>query len=80
MSLYFVFRRRRPRLALAWLGGGFLYGFGLGFGRVVQGAHFVSHNLWAALICWGVALLLYELILRRRDVAPSAGVSSLVVT
>ena len=67
MSLYFVFRRERPRLALAWLCGGFLYGFGLGFGRVVQGAHFVSHNLWAAAVCWTVALVLYEAILRRRE-------------
>ena len=65
MSLYFVFRRARPRLALAWLAGGFLYGFGLGMSRVVQGAHFVSHNLWAALLCWTVALVLYELVLRR---------------
>jgi membrane-associated PAP2 superfamily phosphatase len=67
MSLYFVFRRERPRLARAWLAGGFLYGFGLGFGRVVQGAHFVSHNLWAAAVCWTVALLLYELVLRRHE-------------
>ena len=69
MSLYFVFRRRRPWLARAWLGGGFLYGFGLGFGRVVEGAHFVSHNLWAALICWTLSLVLYELILRRHEEA-----------
>lgn len=67
MSLYFVFRRERPRLAAAWLAGGFLYGFGLGFGRVVTGAHFVSHNLWAAAICWTVALVLYELVLRRHQ-------------
>lgn len=71
MSLYFVFRRARPRLAMAWLVGGFLYGFGLGFGRVVQGAHFVSHNLWAAAVCWTVVLVLYELLLRRhRERAP----------
>lgn len=67
MSLYFVFRRSRPRLARAWLAGGFLYGFGLGFSRVVQGSHFVSHNLWAAVVCWAIALGLYELILRRYD-------------
>jgi len=67
MSLYFVFRRRRPKLAFAWLGGGFLYGFGLGFSRVVQGSHFLSHNLWAALVCWTIALVLYELMLRRRE-------------
>ncbi len=67
MSLYFAFRRKRPRLALAWLGGGFLYGFGLGMGRVIQGSHFVSHSLWAALVCWVVALVLYELLLRRQE-------------
>jgi membrane-associated PAP2 superfamily phosphatase len=67
MSLYFVFRRARPRLARAWLAGGFLYGFGLGMSRVVQGSHFVSHNLWAALVCWTIALALYELMLRRYE-------------
>jgi membrane-associated PAP2 superfamily phosphatase len=70
MALYFVFRRTHRRLALAWLAGGFVYGFALGFGRVVQGAHFVSHNLWAALVCWAVALVLYELILRRDPTPP----------
>ena len=73
MSLYFVFRRARPRLALAWLIGGFAYGFGLGFSRVVQGSHFLSHNLWAALVCWTIALLLYELMLRRHDPADAPG-------
>ena len=67
MALYFVFRRSHPKLALAWLGGGFLYGFALGMSRVVQGAHFVSHNLWAALLCWTIALVLYELMLRRHE-------------
>jgi membrane-associated PAP2 superfamily phosphatase len=32
---------------------------------VLQGAHFVSHNLWSALICWLVVLALYEVLLRR---------------
>jgi len=67
MSLYFVFRGRKPRVAQIWLVGGFAYGLALGMGRVVQGAHFVSHMLWAALVCWTVALLLYELLLRREN-------------
>ena len=67
VAVHHHFRRARPRLALAWLGGGFLYGFGLGFSRVVQGSHFVSHNLWAAVVCWTIALVLYELLLRRYD-------------
>lgn len=74
MSLYFVFRSRRRGLALAWLWGGFLYGFGLGMGRVIQGAHFVSHTLWAAVVCWAIALALYEVILRRHDAPLSSPV------
>ncbi len=63
MAFYFVWYRRRPVLARAALVGGFVFGFVLGFGRVMQGAHFVSHNLWAALVCWLVAVLLYRLLL-----------------
>lgn len=63
MALYFVWRRRRPGWAAAALVGGFAYGFTLGFGRLMQGAHFLSHNLWAALVCWFVALVLWRLML-----------------
>lgn len=65
MSLYFVFRRAKPRLAKVLLAAGFGYGFLLGFSRVVMGSHFVSHNLWAALLCWTISLGLY-LVMRRR--------------
>jgi membrane-associated PAP2 superfamily phosphatase len=58
MALYFALRGRGPRLA------GLLLGFGLGtlfgFGQIVRGAHFLSHNLWSAALCWAVALALYE--------------------
>ena len=63
MALYFVWYRRRPWLAWAALAGGFGYGFVLGFGRLMQGAHFLSHNLWAALVCWLVAVALYRALL-----------------
>ncbi|MEK6209810.1 MAG: sulfite exporter TauE/SafE family protein [Pseudomonadota bacterium] len=55
----------RRHLAAAMLAGSLLLGFALGMGRVAQGAHFVSHDLWSALICWLVVLALYELLLRR---------------
>lgn len=58
MGLYFVFYRRRP-LALAGLAIGLGLGTLFSFGQVARGAHFVSHNLWTAAICWAVALLLY---------------------
>ncbi len=63
MAFYFVWRRRRPRLAFGALVGGFAYGFALGFTRLMQGAHFLSHNLWAAVVCWFVIIILYRLLL-----------------
>lgn len=67
MSLYFLWFRTRPeRARKAWLAA-FVYGNLLGFSRVLQGAHFVSHHLWTALIVWALCLVLYELVLRRRD-------------
>lgn len=71
MAFYFVWYRRRPVLARAALVGGFAAGFALGFGRVMQGAHFVSHNLWAALVCWLVAVVLYRLVLAPPPSAPA---------
>lgn len=51
------------RLALAGLCGGFAAGMLLGMTRIAQGAHFLSHNLWSALVCWLVILALYVAIL-----------------
>jgi membrane-associated PAP2 superfamily phosphatase len=69
MAFYFAGRYLRNRRITYWgLLGGFGLGFVLGFGRVVQGAHFLSHQLWAALICWLVMLALYELLLWRQPV------------
>ncbi len=67
MACYFAFRRRAPRFARWLLLGGFVYGNILGMGRLMQGSHFISHQLWSALICWVIGLGLYELILRKRE-------------
>jgi membrane-associated PAP2 superfamily phosphatase len=71
MSFYFVWRRRDRGLAFGALIGGFAYGFLLGFGRIAQGAHFLSHNLWSAAVLWWVMLLLHRLILYPQDFADS---------
>jgi membrane-associated PAP2 superfamily phosphatase len=65
MSLYFAFYRRR-RLALAGLAVGLALGALFGFGQVARGAHFVSHNIWTAAICWLVTLILYVFLFRGR--------------
>lgn len=57
----------RRRLAMVALTAALLLGFGAGTGRVMQGAHFLSHNVWSALVCWLVTLALYEVLLRRRE-------------
>lgn len=56
----------RCQLARTALAAALLLGFGVGMGRIMQGAHFLSHNVWSALVCWTVALSLYEAMLRRR--------------
>lgn len=50
MAPYFILRRRRRRMAQAFLIGGGLYGVLMGFGRIAQGGHFLSDVLWA----WGM--------------------------
>lgn len=64
------------RLALAGLWGGLAAGMLLGMARVAQGAHFLSHNLWSALVCWLVILALYVAIMG----SPKGAQASAVVT
>ncbi|MES2633766.1 MAG: phosphatase PAP2 family protein [Pseudomonadota bacterium] len=52
---YFAFRDRFPRIALYWLLGSLAAGLVLGLAQQVRGAHFMSHTLWTAFICWCVA-------------------------
>jgi membrane-associated PAP2 superfamily phosphatase len=70
MAFYFVWRGTRPTLARAMLVGGFTCGIVLGFGRMLQGAHFLSHNLWAAVVVWVTMLLLHRAILYRMEFTP----------
>jgi membrane-associated PAP2 superfamily phosphatase len=52
---FFVFRHTMPRLATRWLLGALCAGLLLGLAQQVRGAHFMSHTLWTAWICWVVA-------------------------
>ncbi|WP_130905938.1 phosphatase PAP2 family protein [Pseudomonas sp. Sample_22] len=64
-ALFFVLRDRRPRLARV----AFVFAFALGsvfsIGRMMQGAHFFSHNVWTAVFCWLICLGSYYWILYR---------------
>jgi len=54
---YFALRHHLPRLAIAWLGAALASGLVLGVGQQLRGAHFMSHTLWTAWLCWMVAWL-----------------------
>lgn len=49
---YFALRDQRPRLAAWWLAGALAAGLVLGASQQLRGAHFTSHTLWTAWLCW----------------------------
>jgi lipid A 4'-phosphatase len=61
---WWVWRRRRPGLALAALGTGVVTGFALGLGRMAAGGHFLSDVAWSAILALGAAHVLYHHVLR----------------
>ncbi|CAM4095328.1 Phosphoesterase [Pseudomonas reidholzensis] len=77
-ALFFMLRDRRPRLARVAFGVAATTGVVLSIGRMLQGAHFFSHNVWTAVFCWLIGLGCYYLVLYRRGVALApAGQSSI---
>lgn len=65
LALFFLLRDKRPRSARVAL----VFALGLGavfsLGRMMQGAHFLSHNLWTLLLDWTICLLCYRWVLYR---------------
>ncbi len=68
-SGYFLWRGERPTAARRGLVTVCLMGCLFGAAQVLRGAHFVSHVLWAAWLCW-VTCSMVDLIARSR-VAPT---------
>ena len=52
---WFWLRDRAPRAATVWLCAALLAGTALGLAQQIRGAHFMSHTLWTAWLCWTVA-------------------------
>lgn len=52
---YLAFLQVDRRTARRWLAGALAAGMVLGLGQQWRGAHFMSHTLWSAAVCWGVA-------------------------
>lgn len=58
MTGWFVWRRVSPAMARAWLALALAAGLVLGIGQQLRGAHFMSHTLWTAWICWVVGWMM----------------------
>lgn len=63
---YFVLRRASARAAALWLGVALVAGFVLGVSQQLRGAHYMSHTLWTAWVCWVVGFAI-ELAVTRFD-------------
>lgn len=52
LGMYFLWRGHDVSRARAWLLAVLAVGALFGFGQLVRGAHYPSHTLWSAWICW----------------------------
>ncbi len=52
---YFAFRDSHATIARVWLAAALVAGLVLGLAQQLRGAHFMSHTLWSAWVCWCVA-------------------------
>lgn len=66
-ALFFFLRDHRPRSARIALTIALSLGTIFAIGRMLQGAHFLSHNLWTALIDWIICLGLYRIMLYQQS-------------
>ncbi|MDP9899119.1 phosphatase PAP2 family protein [Variovorax ginsengisoli] len=55
---WFALRTGAPVAARRWLAVAIVVGFALGLGQQWRGAHYMSHTLWTAWVCWAVGLVI----------------------
>jgi len=55
-GMAFLWRAHRPRVARAWLAGTLVVGAVFGVDQLARGAHYLSHTLWTAWLCWAIAV------------------------
>lgn len=61
---YFVLRRVSARAAWIWLGVAMVAGLVLGVSQQMRGAHYMSHTLWTAWVCWVVGFAIDAVVTR----------------
>jgi membrane-associated PAP2 superfamily phosphatase len=57
IGLYFLWRHHAPRRARALLAAVVLMGLLFGTAQLVRGAHYPSHTLWTAWLCWALCVV-----------------------
>ena len=70
LALFFALRDRHPRGARIALGVALALGVVFSLGRMAQGAHFLSHNIWTLLFDWVICVLCYRWVLYRPATQP----------
>jgi membrane-associated PAP2 superfamily phosphatase len=58
---YFGLVKRLPTLARRWLWAAVVGGAVLGVAQQLRGAHFMSHTLWTAWLCWLVGAVFWRI-------------------
>jgi membrane-associated PAP2 superfamily phosphatase len=64
-GLHFFWRDYNPRRAALWLAAVLLLGAVYGTAQLVRGAHYPSHTLWSAWLCWAASALAFHLLRRK---------------
>ncbi|PCI20042.1 MAG: phosphoesterase [Piscirickettsiaceae bacterium] len=68
LSLYFVFLELAPKKRFYGLAIGVIAGLLFGVTQQLRGAHFISHDLWTAGICWLISLMSYLVIFKAEQI------------
>lgn len=63
---WWALRVSAPRAARWWLVLTVVIGMGFGWGQMMRGAHYASHTLWTAWICWAVTVASWHLLRPQR--------------
>ncbi|MGE4242291.1 phosphatase PAP2 family protein [Ramlibacter sp.] len=63
---YFVFRDIDARMARRWLAAALGAGLVFGLAQQARGAHFMSHTLWTAWLCFTLAWVIDEIVRTRK--------------
>ncbi len=63
---YFALYRDAPRAARWWLALALVMGLLLGLAQQMRGAHYMSHTLWTAWLCWTTGWVVDCLVQRRQ--------------